>query len=634
MKDALLLNMPFASPAWPAIGISSLKACMLEEGLSCDVAYPNMLFAERVGLDVYTLVYDFGGDGVFVGDWVFAKYLFGGALDEAAFLAVLRPKLPDERALRAIAGVRGAVALFLEECLVRYRIADYAVIGFTTTFEQTVASLCLARLIKSRYPEKVIVFGGGSSDGEMGHELCRSFPWVDFVLRGEAEQTFPALVRAVRAGTSPASIPSLVHRRGTEVVANPSGAAIAPLDRLPPPDYDDYFAALAESAIAPQLDIVLPVESARGCWWGAKSHCTFCGLNQSSMAFRGKDADRFYDELRALRDRHERRTFFAVDTIMDMAYFRTLLPRLVAEPLGISLFYEVKSNLSRPQIELLAAAGITWVQAGIESLSTHVLTLMRKGVTALQNIQTLKWCHQYGVKVSWNLLYGFPGETPDDYAQIEAMMDAISHLTPPHALARVVLDRFSPYHENPARYGLTGVRPLPVYSLIYALPPEAIARLVSCFDYECDLEPYAYVEGVRRRLATWRADAGVSSLTRTYEANAELVITDTRPGRRADRTALRGPERLVYDYCDSARSVEQIRRRLGARDLAAAGAEEWLASFLDRMLALRFMVREGDEYLSLAVGEPSFEDRGSAEAPKHRSLPLLVAPLDDVDGAG
>jgi hypothetical protein len=55
------------------------------------------------------------------------------------------------------------------------------------------------------------------------------------------------------------------------------------------------------------------------------------------------------------------------------------------------LFYEVKANLSHQQLELLARAGVRWVQPGIESLHTEVLRLMDKGVAGWQNIQLLKW---------------------------------------------------------------------------------------------------------------------------------------------------------------------------------------------------------------------------------------------------
>ena len=108
----------------------------------------------------------------------------------------------------------------------------------------------------------------------------------------------------------------------------------------------------------------------------------------------------------------------AVDNILDMRYFRDVLPQLRERQLGLTLFYETKANLTKEQVKLLRDAGVLAIQPGVESLSTHVLQLMRKGVTALQNIQLLKWCRQYGVTVAWNLLYGFPGETAADYAAI------------------------------------------------------------------------------------------------------------------------------------------------------------------------------------------------------------------------
>ncbi len=634
MKDALLLSMPFVSPAWPAIGISTLQACLRREGFSCDVAYPNLLFAERIGIDTYSLVDDLGGDGLFAGDWVFARHLSGGRLDEAAYLDHLRRHLQDDAAAEAIADLRSAVGLFLEECLIRYRIAEYAIIGFSTTFEQTTASLCLARLIRARHPDKVIVFGGGNCDGVRGEALLRGFPWIDFVCRGEAEESFPALVRSLRRGTSPAPIPGVVHRLGDAVVANPSGAPIAPLDRLPIPSYDDYFAALSESPIAPDLQIYLIIEGSRGCWWGAKSHCTFCGLNRTSMAFRSKSADRLHDELRALRDRHGISAFLTADSIMDLTYFRTLLPRLAAEPLGVSLFYEVKSNLTREQTRLLAAAGVTWIQAGIESLSTRILDGMRKGVTALQNIQTVKWCREYGIKLSWNLLFGFPGERAEDYAQIEVFMDALLHLPPPDTLARVALDRFSPFHDDPARHGMRRVRPLPVYALIYDLPPEQIDHLAGCFDYDCDLEPYDHVRGVRARLAAWRSAAdSASALTQVEAGNGDLVITDTRPGRHVDRVVLHGAERVVYELCDAARSTAQIRRHLDDRGLSAEMNGEGLKGLLDRMVGLRLMVRDGDQHLSLAIGARRAADALAPQRPEQRALPLVHAPRQDLDVA-
>src|SRR5581483_3022170 len=185
------------------------------------------------------------------------------------------------------------------------------------------------------------------------------------------------------------------------------------------------------------IDVFLPIENSRGCWWGAKHHCTFCGLNSNSMAFRRKKADTVFDELVSQAARYKTRSFACVDSILDMAYFDDLLPRLRDSSLGLRLFYEVKANLSRRQLNLLADAGITLLQPGLEHLSSSVLGLMRKGTTFLQNVQFLKWSRERNLTVFWAILYGFPGETLAAYETIAQHIPALYHLFPPKAAVRV-----------------------------------------------------------------------------------------------------------------------------------------------------------------------------------------------------
>jgi ribosomal peptide maturation radical SAM protein 1 len=178
-----------------------------------------------------------------------------------------------------------------------------------------------------------------------------------------------------------------------------------PMDEVPVPRFDEYFRRLEKSPLATTILPQIPFETSRGCWWGMKAHCTFCGLNGLDMKFRSKSPARVVDELSAQAARHAVLDFTAVDNILDMKYFATLLPDLAARKLDFGFFYETKSNLKEAQVVALEAAGVRAIQPGIESLSTPTLALMRKGVTAIQNIRLLKWCAMHGVRVVWNLLY-------------------------------------------------------------------------------------------------------------------------------------------------------------------------------------------------------------------------------------
>src|SRR5262249_30613673 len=160
-----------------------------------------------------------------------------------------------------------------------------------------------------------------------------------------------------------------------------------------------YFQALAASPLRTSVRPGLPLETSRGCWWGAAHQCTFCGLNGSSLGFRSKSSERVLAEIRELEERHGISDFEVVDNILDMGYFKTLVPALAGEERRRHIFYEVKANLTRAHVEALQRAGITWVQPGIESLHTEVLRLMDKGISGWQNVQLLKWTREFGVRL-------------------------------------------------------------------------------------------------------------------------------------------------------------------------------------------------------------------------------------------
>jgi ribosomal peptide maturation radical SAM protein 1 len=287
-----------------------------------------------------------------------------------------------------------------------------------------------------------------------------------------------------------------------------------------------------------------------------------------------------------------------------MRYFRGVLPQLRDRQIGLTLFYETKANLTKEQVRLLRDAGVLAIQPGVESLSTHVLQLMRKGVTALQNIQLLKWCKQYGVTVAWNLLYGLPGETAADYAAIGRSIEALWHLPPPYSVGAVRMDRFSPYFNEAESFGLVNVRPMEMYRLLYPLAADRLRNLAYFFDYDQadGGSPGAFLGDTANKVEQWR-QAGDCSLTATRADSPELVITDTRPNALHRQVGMNGVQREIYELCNHRQHFQSILRSIGDRYVLHAGFEDWLYDFLAQMVEWRLMVSEGDEYLSLAIQE-------------------------------
>jgi ribosomal peptide maturation radical SAM protein 1 len=605
----LLLSLPFGALNRPALGISLLKQVLQAADIPCDVRYLTFPFAELTGDGLYHWISSQVPYTAFAGEWCFAEELYGPRqeTDTAYVQQVLANTWQlDQAAIARVLQVRSLARPFLDHCLTAIRWEDYSLVGFTSTFEQNLASLALATRVKQAYPHVATVFGGGNWEGEMGVELHRQFRCVDFVCSGEAERSLPALVQALRGNLQPPqldSIGGLVYRRAGESVFTGPPLRVKDLDELPMPDFSDYYHAVEQSTVGASVVPTLLVETSRGCWWGAKSHCTFCGLNGESMAFRSKSPERVLAELEALTAAWNPDVVEAVDNILDMRYFRHLLPALAATPRTYQMFYEVKSNLTKAQVRLLSAAGITRIQPGIESFSTHVLQLMRKGTTGLRNIQLLKWCKLYQVHPDWNLLYGFPGETREDYIAMRQVLPAIRFLDPPVAWGPVRLDRFSPYYHDPEGFGLLNVRPIPSYNYLYPGTEECLGRIAYYFDYDFapEQDPTGFAAEVVSFLECWKREPETGSLGAHVCDDGSLEIIDSRSDATTGRLRLTGLERAAYEYCDDARPFAAIVRLVRDRAPDVAIGESDVLAFLRSLVAMRLMVSDDSHYLSLAL---------------------------------
>ena len=159
----LLLNMPFVAVSRPSIGLSILKARLAEEGIECVTAYPTLFLAERIGLQTYMLADERLSHALFLGDWLFAQHAFGNQLDIDTYVNCLKQHSGSEENFNSVMAARSEIGPFLEACFERYDIASFDVIGFTTTFQQSLSCLALSRMIKQRCRRKSSSSGGATA---------------------------------------------------------------------------------------------------------------------------------------------------------------------------------------------------------------------------------------------------------------------------------------------------------------------------------------------------------------------------------------------------------------------------------------------------------------------------------------
>jgi ribosomal peptide maturation radical SAM protein 1 len=607
MTDVVLASMPFGPLFAPSLGLTLLEGGLLRTGVSSRIQYFTLQFAEIIGESFYSSIASEGDPftTALAGEWIFGGALRPSSTNQAmAYVDEVLEGEPDDSFVQRLLRARDRVDGFLDRCLETILRDQPKIVGLTSVFQQHAASLSLAKRIKLARPDVTIVMGGANCEGVMGAETVRQFPFVDAVVSGEGDVIFPQLVRRLLNGEAFSDLVGV--RTAASVPAEfmfgrfPNTPSISNMDDLPHPDYAGYFEQFRASRFARDWEPTISFETSRGCWWGEKAHCTFCGLNGGTMAYRSKSPARALSEVTALARRHPRADLQAVDNILDMKYFDEFLPALAKERLKVGIFYETKSSLTKPQLRTLRAAGVREIQPGIESLDDSILKLMRKGVTGLQNIQLLKWCMELDVTPQWNLLWGFPRERPDAYATMAQLVPLLTHLTPPH-LSSVRLDRFSPYFTNAAGLGLQNVRPAPSYRHVYHLPEPVLANLAYYFDFDFDddRDTDSYVQALRDRVQGWRRTASRSALF-FADTGEHLIVCDLRPVARRRLTVLSGLDRVIYLNCDAVADVSQLARIASSWKDSPVAADE-VDRALDRRVTDGHLIRQGSKCLALAI---------------------------------
>lgn len=604
MSEVVLCTMPFTTLEAPSIALGLLKSALVRAGIACEVVYANLAFAREVGLERYVSLRGVRNDDL-LGEWIFAGAAFPDhrpAHDEYLNLVLWRRAslAPEQEAwLRSHAwSMREMAPAFVDRMAREILKRSPRVVGCSSVFMQQCASLALLRRLKEINPEVVTLLGGSNCEGEMGHAVACAFPWVDYVVSGEADLLVAPLCELIRIHGS--EIPEellpygVMTGRSEFSAASPTRARVSEMDEVPVPCYDEYFRDLSECEFASQIVPGMFVETSRGCWWGARHHCTFCGLNGHGLNYRSKSGPAAVQMILDLHHRYNQKNFAVVDNILDMKHFETVLPSF--EGLGLYLFYETKANLKRSHLEQLVRSGAHWIQPGIESLHNGVLQLMDKGTTPMINICLLKWARELGLHIAWNILYGFPGEEEQWYEEMVELFPSLFHLQAPQGVFPVRYDRFSPHQARPEQYGLE-LTVNPRYRYIYPFSDETLSRMAYYFQ---DVEhaqqerqqgrPVFRKSPAQARLSELSADwyrrfwSPLPPILSLTERGADLQIIDTRPCAQQRRVLLCAEEASLYRACEAPATAQAMAEQTG---IGLERVEEILSGLEGRRLILR-----------------------------------------------
>jgi ribosomal peptide maturation radical SAM protein 1 len=603
MKPMALISMPTLAARFPSFQLGLLKPTLERAGFDMEPMSLFLRFGQQIGWRLNEALADV--HSCMVGEWIWSELAFGSSVEPQEYLRQFRGEL---EAISAHAGCTVSdivrvreheTAKFIDWAAREIDWGRYGLVGFTVVFQQMVASLALAKAIKREHPEVPIIFGGATFEDDIALEIMANNPEVDFLHCGDADESLPEIVSRVYSGEPMKGLAGMLWRDGDEVLYEGRAPNYTGLDNTPTPDFDEYFhtrAATGYDAYPGRRPVMLPIETARGCWYGMKNHCTFCGLNRAGMEFRSMKPERVLVLLKQLSNRYGVRDFNAIDNILAPAYISRLFGRLADAHTDLRLHYEIRPKLSRTQLGVLRRGGLVSVQPGIESFSTNVLTAMRKNITGMGNLELLKWTTYYGINNLYNILYGFPGESDQDYRNQADVLRKIAHLQPPYAIARARPDRGSPMFERPDDHAVRGLRPSACYRYIYP-PSYDLSRVSYFFEHDTDgplprevyQECIDLVAGWKRKWAK-KNNRPYLRMVKTWES---VSIHD---GRTEKYRSYRfdDADAALYEQCADARTAEELTGEL-------ACSADWLRRTLRRFVDLELMVHLDDKYLALAL---------------------------------
>ncbi len=607
---AALLSTPWPLFNRPSVQLGSLKAFVRRKlpGIGVDAYHVYLEVAAALGYDLYGRI----SQRTWLAESPYAALLYPERQERIArfWRRHSRGLSPHQRSgfTRICRQLEIATSRILGEVDWRaYRLA-----GFTICFGQLASSLYFIRKIKTEAPRLQVVVGGSACAGTMGRSLLGAVSEIDFVVNGEGEVPLVQLLMRLGRGCREQikGVPGLLSRAEVRDGGLQSNQ-VPVLDRLPVPDYSDYFDRLRSFDSQHGFLAKLPMEISRGCWWRKRERaaerkgfrgCAFCGLNVQWSGYRAKSPRRVVSEIDVLTARHRVLAVSFVDNLLPPKDLRGLFDRIARLGRDLRLFAEVRATTSRDELAAMGAAGMQEVQVGIEALSSRLLRRLNKGTTALENLEIMKNCETPGLpRLSGNLILGFPSSDQEEVAETLTTLEFAFPFRPLKAIP-FWLGYGSPVWDSPETFGLKRTYNHRFYTHLF--PKELLSGLT--------LMMQGYVGNVRAKTRLWRPveqkvkewqtryerlhRGPASEPVLSYRDGGDFLIIKERRLDGLDMThRLQGSSRKMYLFCGTARSLAAITARF------PGFGEAKIRPFLAMMVAKRLMFEERGRYLSLAV---------------------------------
>lgn len=278
-------------------------------------------------------------------------------------------------------------------------------VGFSTMCNSYPISLKLAEMVKKKSPDILILLGGPQAS-VVDIDTLNAFPFVDYIIRGEAEVAFPRFIERVSRNENPHDVPNLTYRKDGNVIRTFDAPLLENLDALPLLAYDIF---------PYELPKVMPLDVGRGCPFS----CSFCTTSTYwRRRYRLKSAGRVIQEMTKLYQDYGIKEFvfehdlFTFDRKRILSFCEILSGSALR---GISWGCSARiDTVDKNMLRKLKNAGCTAIFYGIESGSDRVQKMIRKNLNLERVISVVEATACLGLDSTASFIVGFPDEKEED----------------------------------------------------------------------------------------------------------------------------------------------------------------------------------------------------------------------------
>lgn len=287
----------------------------------------------------------------------------------------------------------------------------------------------LLQEIKDAQPDIKVVLGGPHPT--LFPEQTADDELVDFVVRGEGEETMLELVEVLERGETDFShIKGICYKQDGKVIST-ANREFLDMDSLPFVDWS----LMSPVALDSMKSLIGRVQTSRGCPF----KCAFCiNVVTNNQKMRYRSPAKVVDEIEHLvKDFGVKRIGIRDEIfLVNRRQAREITEEIIRRGIKITwianphIRYLRKTWIDDEFLDLLVRAGCDKLQGGGESGSQRILDMLHKTITPDDILNFVKRAKQHGITPLVSFLTGVPGETEEEQLETLRLIWKILEIAP------------------------------------------------------------------------------------------------------------------------------------------------------------------------------------------------------------